>query len=324
MYSILYMVGVEIVNSKVTFNREYTRPKKILIFLLINVCILGYMLYNYQETKSKNLYELFKLQRKAYAVEDVQKVVGIIATDVQYGTISSEEFNMFREKAQSLVDPVRNRFYEVVGDVFVKPSDKEDEDVDVVKQMKTQALSKATMFYLISFSLFCIIFASAQTAVIKSVCLISFIFWYFEIELGFNPRLEENLESIFPFLVSFTTFEKIEILRIFFQFSVQNAVGFARVLVDAERKFANEDKIGYFKIMSEHVKAVSHTILSWKPVDKPHKEMKKLQKEAEDQKIKKKGWGRYIMWIILAYVLYSNVKPYLTSESNPFDDEHEQ
>jgi len=74
-----------------------------------------------------------------------------------------------------------------------------------------------------------------------------------------------------------------------------------------------EDKILHFKSLLEQVKQTSLTIISWSPTDRLDTSMKKLVSDQKGEEKKKSGWGRYLLYALIAYIVYSNVMAYLAA-----------
>jgi len=168
---------VELVNSQITFNRSYSKVKKILLFSVINIAIVAYMLNNSLTTRESNLYEKFNVERKDYKPSDIKHVVKTLKGQSYGSRLSQKEAVLLDIKADNLVKAEKNRHYEVTGEVYIsKEYPIEDPPAAIDKSVTQNIISKVSLFYLVSFAIFCMVFASRQQAVIKSVCLISFIF----------------------------------------------------------------------------------------------------------------------------------------------------
>ena len=154
-------------------------------------------------------------------------------------------------------------------------------------------------------------FASKETAVLKSVFIISLIFIYLEINLLFSEPLELFIEANFSPAKKLATFEKIAYVRIIFHFFIHTSVGFARVLIDAEKKFIRDDKTTFLKTMLEQSKSISNIIIGW---DNQNFFKIEAEKEKLEAQAKKKGWCSYIGYAVLGYIIFANVANYLNDD----------
>jgi len=127
---------------------------------------------NYKD-KTQNLYELFKVDRSTYGQEDINAVVTTLTTRNMYSNLSKDELQTLRTRANTLKDPNLRMYYDTIGEIYTAKIDKDkDLEYEVKKDMKNAALGKTVLFYLISFVMFCVFFASKEPSVIKSVFVI--------------------------------------------------------------------------------------------------------------------------------------------------------
>mmetsp|Transcript_18971 Transcript_18971/g.21259 ORF Transcript_18971/g.21259 Transcript_18971/m.21259 type:complete len:106 (+) Transcript_18971:554-871(+) len=96
------------------------------------------------------------------------------------------------------------------------------------------------------------------------------------------------IEGVVPQTKKLASFEKVEFLRVLFHFCIHTSVGFARVLIDAEKKFQRDDKFSFLKIMLEQSRKVNSIIVNW---DSQNFFRSEAEREQENAKNKKKtGW----------------------------------
>jgi hypothetical protein len=259
------------------------------------------MLNNEFTQREKNLYEQFNLTRGQFTDEDVNQNFDNLKA--QHGhNFSADDIKVVVSKIQTFLNEEKLKFYEAVGTIYTSEQDKNDSDYGYVLERETitGAFTKAVTFYLVSFVIFAIVFAAKQFNVLKSVLVISMVFWYLEFQITFNRDFEHFIESWIPITAGFAAFEKIVFVRSIFQLSIQIANGITRVLVDAEVQFIRDDKAKFFKIMLMETKKVSEIVVEWDDASYLKNELDEIKKNQEAAKLQKSTWCQTIMkWIFI-------------------------
>lgn len=317
MHMLAYWFLTELVNSKITFNRNYNKKFKLLVMMVINLGILAYQLNNYLTEKKPNLFESFALDRTNFTHEDLVNAAQAYREYRTREVITGEEYQIVMAKIRSFKSEAKARFYDVTGEVYTQSKDSENStERKVLKDLTSRILASTGMFYMTIFILFCVIMASNQNSVTKTVSLLCLAFLYLEIQLKQKVEWQAVLDDNIPMAVGLATFEKVEIIHAIFQFCTSCTVSFARVLVDADIRFRQDDKVKYFKDINENIISASRKIIAWEPTDKLDRDMKTIKREAkeeQEQEVKPKKKGFKFMYVILGLGALYILKNYFSS-----------
>ena len=297
-----FLIFNQFLNSKITYNREYTLKKKVILIFLVTFVIFAYWLNSKITEKENNLFDTFLLPRKGYSEYDAKLFIKEFKAHNSYQTLSKNEKQFIDTKLKTLLNPNYTRYYELLNKQYIEDQDS-TQSTNIEESAENTAKTNSGIHYLITFFLFVFMFSENSNGfIIKAWAFICLAFFYIEANLISNSSIETMFEEWFPFLVKFTLFQKFELVRAFFHFFLQFTVGLARVLFEADKENTKEDLTKVQKEIEDSKNTCFQKISNWSLANNL---LNQLDLDKNKKKEEKTSIWKNIGYIILFLVILS-------------------
>ena len=258
-----FLIFNQILNSKITYNREYSLKKKVILIFLVTFAIFAYWLNSKISEREDNLFDALSLPRKGYSEYDAKLFIKEFKAHNSYQTLSKNEKQFIDAKLKTLLNPNYTRYYELLNKQYIEDQDS-TQSLNIEESAENTAKTNSGIHYLITFFLFVFMFSENSNGfIIKAWAFICLTFFYIEANLISNSSIETKFEEWFPFLLKFTLFQKFELIRAFFHFFLQFTVGFAKVLFEADKENTKEDLAKVQKEIEDSKNTCFQKISNW-------------------------------------------------------------